>query len=138
MCNENEPMRATTGGRCVVVTRDEPGDGLGELRSECRALGGRTKAHFRVEAESREMLALLFGAAQQLANLADDTCRQGDQVVRRESIRSAGGIAGGTAERRRGNDVRNGGGDHASLDESSPSALLDRADESVRLERAEV
>ena len=56
----------------------------------------------------------------------------------REPVGGAGGIAGGVAKRGGGDHVGGGGGDHAPLDETAPTALLDRADEPVRLERPEV
>src|SRR5262245_56230530 len=119
-------MRATAGGRRVVVARDQPGDGVGELRGERRAFGRRAKTDFGVDRECRELLALFLRAAKELADLVYDARGQSDQVARRESIGGSGRIAGGDAQRGRRDDVGGGGGDHAPLDESPPPALLDR------------
>src|SRR5262245_38119581 len=104
-------MGATAGGRRVVVARDEAGDALGELRGERRALGRRAKTDLSIEGEGREVLALFFGAAEEVGNLAHDPRREGDQVACREPVSSACGIAGRVAQRGGGDDVGGGGGD---------------------------
>lgn len=71
MGDKNESMRATTGSRFIVIARDEPSDGFGELSRECSALGRRTKMDFGVESERREMLAFRLGASEELGHLAD-------------------------------------------------------------------
>jgi len=136
--DENESMRTTAMGRRIMIARDQPGDGLGELRGERRALGRRAKTNLGVDGERREMLALFLGGTEELADLAHDARGQGDQITRRESIGGTIGIAGDLAQRSRRDDVRGGGGDHASLDKSPPSALFDRTNEPVRLECTKV
>src|SRR5262252_8932795 len=101
MGDDDESMRATARGRRVVVARDEPGDGFGELLGERRALGRRAKADFGIEAERREMLALLLGATKEHADLVHNARGERDQIARRESIGGTSGIAGDVAERGR-------------------------------------
>ena len=138
MGDKNESMRATTGSRFIVIARDEPSDGLGELSRECSALGRRTKTDFGVESERRKMLAFRLGASEELGHLADNACGQRDHVARREPVGGSGRIARGIPHRGRRDDVRRGRGDDTSLDDPTPSTLFDRANETMSLEGPEV
>jgi len=136
--DENETMRATSGSRIVVIASDESRDRLGQFRGECGTVGWRTKTNFSVDRERRELLALFLRTAEQLAHLAHDACGQRDEVTRRESIGAPRGIVGDVSQCGRRYDIGSRGGNHAALDDSSPSSLIDGSDEPVRLERPEV
>jgi len=131
-------MRATAGSRFVVITSDKPSDGFRELGRECGAIGRRAKPDFGIECEGREVLALFLGASEELGYFTDDAGGECNHVARRETIRGSGRIAGDVPHGGGRNDVGRGRGHEASLDEASPSTLLDGADEPVGLERTEV
>src|SRR3954454_7734038 len=66
MQRDDEPVRAPAGSALVVVLRDEPVDGFGELTRERRAGLRRGKAHLAVDPERRKRPARGAGACDQI------------------------------------------------------------------------
>jgi len=117
-----------------VIARRESGDGGRKFLAEGSAVGGGTEADDGIESECRKALVELFGAAEEIADFADDTSGQGEEVTGREAIRGAAGVGGNRAHRCGGDHIRGCRGDEEAFGQAAPSALLGDAHEAVGFE----
>src|SRR6476660_7802537 len=79
---DDEAVRTAARGCLVVVLRDEAVHRVGELGGERRPVLGGGESHLAVDAERREGLSGAARPADQLADLADEAGRDGEQPAR--------------------------------------------------------
>jgi hypothetical protein len=138
MRDEDNAMIAAAWGGFVLITRDERGDGFGELFAERGAIHWGTKANHGVDRQCGQALVQLFRFAQQAADFANDARGERDQVACGKAIRVAVGIDTDRSHRGGRHHIRGCGGDEQALGESAPLALFGDSDQAMSFERAEV
>jgi hypothetical protein len=138
MRDDDQSVRAAARRGWVVVTRNELGDGSSELIAERRAIGRRSETDLGIDCERREPLVRFLRAPHQLADFADDSRGQRNEVAGRQTIGAPAGVGRNRPERAGRDDVRGSGRDQQPLGQPAPLPLLGDADETVIFERTEV
>src|SRR5258708_12572507 len=85
-------MRAAAGGGFIVVLRNEFRDCLGEFGAERRRVRRRPEPPLGIHRQGRQAFARLFRTTNELGDLPDHPCAQGDEIARREPINFPIGI----------------------------------------------
>ena len=138
MRDDDQAMRAAAGGGFIVVLRNEFRDGFGEFVAESRPLRRRSEANLGIHRQCRETFARLVRTANEIADLADDACAQGDEIARGQLIDFPIRIRGDRAQGARRNDVGSGRRHEQPFCQPAPLAFLDQLHEPVRFQRVQV
>src|SRR5439155_1646923 len=77
-----QAMRAAAGCGFIVIFRNEFRDGLGEFVAERRAVRRRPEANLGIHRQGCQAFARLARTTNEVAQLADDPCAQGDEIAR--------------------------------------------------------
>src|SRR5262245_58799150 len=124
MGQNNNPMRPPTWGRCIVIAGNERGDRTRQFLTERGTVLGRAKTYLSVHRQRRQAFVSLACNVHELADFANNTSGESNEVTRREAVGGAARIRGNTAQGSRRDDVRFGRRDEQPLRQPAPAALL--------------